>query len=83
MTTEHKIEPQRSYTVYDYGTGERENFEQTVKGPQLHTVIWDYLNWLRSQLKHGNLSDEADATLTRARQQLCELLSDEEVSHMF
>lgn len=52
-------------------------------GSNMHSVLWDYLQFLRSEMKHGNHSDPVYETLEMCREKIWGLISDEGIENLF
>jgi hypothetical protein len=55
---------------------EQQEFDYAVKGSDWHIVVEDMSNWLRSKLKHEELTPEQDAAYEEARKHLFTILEE-------
>jgi hypothetical protein len=57
-------------------------FRMATTGANMHSVLWEYDQWLRSNIKYApdTMSDEEHNTYEKCRQQLHEFMSDSNVS---
>ena len=60
---------------------EQEEFNDAVNGNAFKAVIWELDQWMRSQIKHGDLADDVHEKVQEIRDYLCELMTDNNVSY--
>jgi hypothetical protein len=60
---------------------EQEEFNDAVNGNAFKAVIWELDQWMRSQIKHGDLADDVHEKVQEIRDYLCELMTDNKVSY--
>ena len=60
---------------------EQEEFNDAVNGNAFKAVIWELDQWMRSQLKHGDLADDVHEKVQEIRDYLWELMTDNKVSY--
>ena len=58
---------------------EADDFELAVKGRDFMLTLWDLDQWLRNELKHGNLSGEKYESYDKIRTMLHDLMADYKV----
>ena len=54
---------------------EQEEFNDAVNGNAFKAVIWELDQWMRSQLKHAELTDEVHDKVQEIRDELHSILS--------
>lgn len=59
---------------------ERQEFEMATNGPKYKAVLWQLDQYLRSQIKHADLSDAQAGTLELVRTELHEMLHSHQVT---
>lgn len=63
---------------------DNEDFEMAIKYHEFYIVIWEYLDWLRSELKYSTNRKEEDVkVLEECREKLFEIIKDRDVSSFF
>ena len=55
-------------------------YKLTNKAPSMYDVLWEYSQWLRNNLKHGNFEGEALEAMEQAQTQFYLLLEEADVS---
>ena len=60
---------------------EQEEFQDAVNGNAFKAVIWELDQWMRSQLKHGDLPDDVHDKVQEIRDQLHTILNDNKVMY--
>jgi hypothetical protein len=60
---------------------EQEEFNDAINGNAFKAVIWELDQWMRSQIKHGDLADDVHEKVQEIRDYLCELMTDNNVSY--
>ena len=60
---------------------EQEEFNDAVNGNAFKTVIWELDQYMRSQLKHGDLPDDVHEKVQEIRDQLHSILDDNNVMY--
>jgi molecular chaperone GrpE (heat shock protein) len=60
---------------------EQEEFNDAVNGNAFKAVIWELDQWMRSQLKHGDLPDDVHEKVQEIRDQLHSILNDNNVMY--
>jgi hypothetical protein len=60
---------------------EQEEFNDAINGNAFKAVIWELDQWMRSQIKHGDLADDVHEKVQEIRDYLCELMTDNKVSY--
>ena len=60
---------------------EQVEFNDAINGNSFKAVIWELDQWMRSQLKHGDLTDDVHEKVQEIRDYLCELMTDNKVSY--
>ena len=59
---------------------EREDFRDAQNGTMWKIAMWDLYNFLRDNLKHGDLAPDEDKAYETIRTQMFEILSTHELS---
>jgi hypothetical protein len=54
-------------------------YKMANKANDMHSVLWDFNQWLRSKIKYHELSDEKYETLQECGDKLYELLTDHQI----
>jgi hypothetical protein len=54
-----------------------------IKAGSLHSVLYEFDNYLRNKLKHGDLSEPVDEALSITREYLNDLMHDYDVQGLF
>ena len=60
---------------------EQEEFNDAVNGSAFKTAIWELDQYMRSQLKHGDLPDDVHEKVQEIRDQLHSILDDNKVMY--
>jgi hypothetical protein len=60
---------------------EQEEFNDAVNGSAFKTAIWELDQYMRSQLKHGDLPDDVHEKVQEIRDQLHSILNDNKVMY--
>ena len=60
---------------------EQEEFNDAVNGNAFKAVIWELDQYMRSQLKHGDLPDDVHDKVQEIRDQLHSILNDNNVMY--
>ncbi len=60
---------------------EQEEFNDAVNGSAFKTAIWELDQYMRSQLKHGDLPDDVHDKVQEIRDQLHSILDDNKVMY--
>lgn len=60
---------------------EQEEFNDAINGNAFKAVIWELDQFLRSQIKHGDLKDDVHEKVQEIRDQLHSILNDNNVSY--
>ena len=60
---------------------EQEEFNDAVNGNAFKAVIWELDQYMRSQLKHGDLPDDVHDKVQEIRDQLHSILNDNKVMY--
>lgn len=60
---------------------EQEEFNDAVNGSAFKTAIWELDQYMRSQLKHGDLADDVHDKVQEIRDQLHSILDDNKVMY--
>jgi hypothetical protein len=60
---------------------EQEEFNDAVNGSAFKTSIWELDQYMRSQLKHGDLPDDVHDKVQEIRDQLHSILDDNKVMY--
>ena len=60
---------------------EQEEFNDAVNGNAFKAVIWELDQYMRSQLKHGDLPDDVHDKVQEIRDQLHSILDDNKVMY--
>jgi hypothetical protein len=60
---------------------EQEEFNDAVNGSAFKTAIWELDQYMRSQLKHGELPDDVHDKVQEIRDQLHSILDDNKVMY--
>ena len=60
---------------------EQEEFNDAVNGSAFKHVIWELDQYMRSQLKHGDLADDVHDKVQEIRDQLHSILDDNKVMY--
>lgn len=75
MTQDIRIEGEEtrdpSYRL-EIRSSERTDLLRALHGPDLCSVVWDWLEWARTEIKHHGAGAETE----RAREIMCELLTE-------
>ncbi len=56
---------------------EQHELELCINASRWYNIVWDYSQYLRTRLKHDELSNDAYKAIEEAREKLHELLNDE------
>ena len=60
---------------------EQEEFNDAVNGNAFKAVIWELDQYMRSQIKHGELADDVHDKVQEIRDQLHSILNDNNVMY--
>ena len=60
---------------------EQEEFNDAVNGTSFKSVVWELDQYMRSQLKHGELTDDVHDKVQEIRDQLHSILNDNNVMY--
>ena len=60
---------------------EQEDFNDAVNGTAFKSVVWELDQYMRSQLKHGDLADDVHDKVQEIRDQLHSILNDNNVMY--
>ena len=60
---------------------EQEEFNDAINGNAFKAVIWELDQWMRSQIKHGDLADDVHEKVQEIRDQLHSILDDNNVMY--
>ena len=60
---------------------EQEEFNDAVNGTAFKSVVWELDQYMRSQLKHGDLADDVHDKVQEIRDQLHSILNDNNVMY--
>jgi molecular chaperone GrpE (heat shock protein) len=60
---------------------EQEEFNDAVNGNAFKAVIWELDQYMRSQIKHGDLADDVHEKVQEIRDQLHSILNDNKVMY--
>jgi len=52
---------------------ENDEFNSAINGSNYSSIIWELKQYLRSQLKYENLSNDADEALEKVKEKIAEL----------
>jgi hypothetical protein len=61
-------------TTLEFTAEEQEELRMCLNGWRYHSVIWDLQQFLRSEMKHGDLSDIQYVSYEKIRTKLFELI---------
>ena len=59
---------------------EQQEFDMMMSAGGYHAALWEMDQWLRSKLKHEQLTDEQDKAYQECRDKLREFLNDNNVT---
>jgi hypothetical protein len=68
-------------TILEFSAEEQDEANIAINGWRYHTVIWELQQFLRGEMKHGDLSDEQYQSYEKIRTKLFELI-DENKAHI-
>jgi hypothetical protein len=60
---------------------EQEEFQDAVNGNAFKAVIWQIDQYMRSEVKHGNYSEEVTDIITEIREELRSIMNEHNVSY--
>lgn len=60
---------------------EQEEFNDAINGNAFKAVIWELDQWMRSQIKHGELTDDVHEKVQEIRDYLWTCMNDNNVSY--
>ena len=60
---------------------EQEEFNDAINGNAFKAVIWELNQWMRSQIKHGDLADDVHEKVQEIRDYLWVCMNDNKVSY--
>jgi hypothetical protein len=58
---------------------EQYEYDLANNASSMHSVLWDFEQWLRRQIKHGELTDEKYEAYQECRNKFYELLTENNV----
>jgi len=58
---------------------EQYEYELANNARSMHSVLWDFEQWLRGEIKHGELTDEKYEAYQECRKKFYELLTENNV----
>jgi hypothetical protein len=59
---------------------DREDFDLAITAHRYSSTLWEIDQWLRGELKHGDLPEETYTALDRVRKKLWEIASENNIS---
>ena len=61
-------------TILEFSAEEQQEANTAINGWRYHCVIWDLQQFIRTQMKHGELSDEQYECYERIRTKVYDLI---------
>jgi len=68
-------------TILEFSAEEQHELNIALNGWRYHSVIWEIQQYLRGEMKHGDLSDEQYQSYEKIRTKLFDLI-DENKAHL-
>ena len=63
-------------TIIEFSADDQHELEMCQNGWRYHSVIWDFQQFLRGQMKHGDLSDIQYVCYEKIQSKLLELIEE-------
>jgi len=68
-------------TILEFSAEEEHELEMCQNGMRYHSIIWELQQYLRGEMKHGDLTDEQYQSYQKIRTKLFDLI-DEYKAHL-
>ena len=63
-------------TILEFSAEEQDEANTAINGWRYHTTIWEFQQWLRGEMKHGDLSDIQYVAYEKIREKLFEIIEE-------
>jgi hypothetical protein len=63
-------------TILEFSAEEQDEANTAINGWRYHTTIWQFQQWLRNEMKHGQLTEEQYVSYDKIREKLFEIIEE-------
>ena len=63
-------------TILEFSAEEQDEANIAINGWRYHATIWEFQQWLRGEMKHGDLTEEQYDSYDKIREKLFEIIEE-------